>query len=90
MTVTVKNSTDINEYSINALIYPNPTSGIINIEVEGLQRLTVTSILGQTVYDQEVDNDKAQIDVAQFGVGTYLIRIQTESGIETKRVEVTK
>ena len=90
MTVTVKNSTDINEYSINALIYPNPTSGIINIEVEGLQRLTVTSILGQTVYDQEVDNDKAQIDMSQFGVGTYLIRIQSERGVVTKRVNVTQ
>ena len=88
MTVTVKNSTDVNEYSINALIYPNPTSGVINVEVEGLQRLTVTSILGQTVYDQEVEGDKAQIDMAQFGVGTYLIRIQSEHGVATKRVNV--
>ncbi len=88
MTVTVKNSTDVNEYSINALIYPNPTSDVINVEVEGLQRLTVTSILGQTVYDQEVEGDKAQIDMAQFGVGTYLIRIQSEHGVATKRVNV--
>ena len=90
MTINVKNSTDVNEYSINALIYPNPTNGLVTIEVEGLQRLTVTSILGQTVYDQEVEGDRAQIDMAQFGVGAYLVRIQTQVGVATKRVNVMR
>ena len=88
MTINVKNSTDVNENNINANIYPNPTAGIVTIEAEGLQHLTVTSVLGQTVYDQEVEGEKALIDMAQFGVGTYLVRIQTESGMTTKRVNV--
>ncbi len=90
MTVNVKNSTDLEEYDINARIYPNPTSGIVNIEVEGLQRLTVMNVMGQTVYDREVEGDKAQIDMAQFGAGAYLIRIYTANGVATKRVNVTQ
>jgi hypothetical protein len=90
MTVNVKNSTDLEEYDINAKIYPNPTNGIVNIEVEGLQRLTVMNVMGQTVYDREMEGDKAQIDMAQFGAGAYLIRIFTANGVATKRVNVTQ
>ena len=88
LTINVKNSTDVNEYSLNAKIYPNPTNGLINIEVEGLQRLTVMNALGQVLYDRETESDKTQIEMAQFGVGTYLIRIYTENGILVKRVNV--
>ena len=90
LTIAVKNSTDVNEYGIEAKIYPNPTNGIVNIEAQGLQRLSVMNALGQTLYDREVETDHAQIEIAQFGTGTYLIRIQTESGIAVKRVNVMR
>lgn len=88
ITINVKNSTDVDEYGFEAKIYPNPTNGIVNIEVEGLQRLTVMNALGQVLYDRETESDKTQIEMAQFGVGTYLIRIYTENGILVKRVNV--
>jgi hypothetical protein len=90
LTVTVKNSTDVNEFDIEAKLYPNPTDGIINIESQGMQRLTVINALGQTLFDHELEADKAQIEMKQFGVGTYLIRIQTESGLSVRRVSVTR
>ena len=88
LTINVKNSTDLDEYGIMAKIYPNPTNGLVTIEAQSLQRLTVMNALGQIVYDREVEGDKAQIEMAQFGVGTYLIRIYTENGVATKRVNV--
>jgi hypothetical protein len=88
MTINVKNSTDVDEHGFEAKIYPNPTNGIVNIEAESLQRLTVVNVLGQTVYDHEVEGNKAQIEMAQFGVGSYLIRIYTTEGILVKRVNV--
>ena len=88
LTINVKNSTDINEYGISAKIYPNPTNGLVNIEGEGLQHLTVVNVLGQTLYDREVESDHAQIEMSQFGPGTYLIRIQTESGTAVRHVNV--
>ena len=88
LTVNVKNSTDVNEYGISAKIYPNPTNGIINIEAEGLHRLTVTNTLGQILYDHKVESDNTQINMAQFGLGTYLIRIYTESGTTVRRINV--
>ena len=88
MTVNVKNSTDVNEYSISAKIYPNPTHGIVTIDAEGMQRLTVTNTLGQILYDRKVESDNAQINMTQFGTGTYLVRIYTDSGTTVKRINV--
>ena len=88
MTVNVKNSTDVNEYSISAKIYPNPTHGIVTIDAEGMQRLTVTNTLGQILYDRKVESDNAQINMTEFGTGTYLVRIYTDSGTTVKRINV--
>ena len=90
MTVNVKNSTDVNEYGISAKIYPNPTNGIVNIEAEGLQRLTVMNTIGQVLYNRKVRDDNAQINMTQFGVGTYLIRISTDSGTTVRRINVMR
>ncbi|MBQ2096918.1 MAG: T9SS type A sorting domain-containing protein [Bacteroidales bacterium] len=88
--VTVKNSTGVDENGVNAKIYPNPTSDLLHIEVEGLQRLTVSNVLGQIVYDTEVDADEHLLNMQPFGAGIYLIRLYTTNGIGTKRVTVTQ
>ena len=88
ITVNVKNTFDVSENSINAKLYPNPTSGDINIEVPRMQHITITNTLGQTVVDMELDADTSSINMAQFGTGMYLIRIQTENGSCTKRFRV--
>ncbi len=90
MTINVKNSTDVDEYGFEAKIYPNPTNGIVTIEAESLQRLTVVNVLGQIMYDHETEGDYAQIEMSQFGTGTYLIRIQTGNGVAMKRVNVIR
>ncbi len=88
--IKVKNSTDVNEYSINASLYPNPTDGNVTIEAEGLQRLTVVNELGQVVYDAELNNDTETLNMSQFGTGVFMIRIYTENGVGVKRVSVIR
>ena len=90
LSVNVKNSTGVDEFGNGVKIYPNPSNGLVNIETEGLQRLTVTNAMGQVVYDNEVSGEKVQIEMSQFGVGTYLIRIFTESGILVKRINIMR
>ena len=90
MTVTVKNSTDVDEFGVKANLYPNPTNGNVTIEVEGMQRLTVVNELGQVVYDAEMNDSTTILNMSQFGVGVYLIRIYTENGIGAKRVSVIR
>ena len=90
LNILVKNSTDVNEFAVKANLYPNPTNGNVTIESEGMQRLTVVNELGQVVYDAEVSNDTETLNMSQFGVGVYMIRIYTENGMGVKRVSVIR
>ena len=90
MTVTVKNSTDVDEFGVKANLYPNPTNGNVTIEVEGMQRLTVVNELGQVVYDAEVNDNATTLNMSQFGTGVFMIRIYTENGVGVKRVSVIR
>ena len=83
--------TAIEENGVNGLmIYPNPTSGNLNIQVEAMKRITVANALGQVVYDQEVDSDSEVIDMAQYQTGVYMVRITTDNGVAVKRINVVK
>ena len=90
LNINVKNSTNVSEYDINANLYPNPTSGIVTIEAEGMQRLVVVNELGQVVFDAETNGDTETLNMSQFGVGVYMVRIYTENGMSVKRVSVIR
>ena len=89
-TITVKNSTDISEFGAKASIFPNPTNGNVTVQAEGMQRLMVINELGQVVYNAEMSSDSETLNMSQFGVGMFMIRIYTENGISTKRVTVVR
>lgn len=72
----------IEEIDSNVSIYPNPTKGIVNIEVEGLKGIIVMNAIGQKVLET-VEN---QIDLSQFGNGIFMLRIETEQGVSMQRV----
>ena len=80
----------VNELSADTKVYPNPTNGQVNIEAEGMNRVTVTNSLGQTVYDASADGDQMVLDLSQYGNGMYLIRISFENGVGVKRISVVK
>ncbi len=90
LNITVKNSTDVNEFGVKANLFPNPTNGNITIEAEAMQHLTVVNELGQVVYDVETSNDTETLNMSKFGAGIYMIRIYTENGMGVKRVTVIR
>lgn len=74
----------IAEIDSNVKIYPNPTSGVVNIEAEGIRNIVVMNALGQTVFET-VEN---RIDLSQFGTGMFMLRITTEQGSSVQKVMV--
>ena len=69
-------------------IYPNPTSGIVNIESnEVLNKIEVFNMLGSLV---EVYGNEKQIDLSNLKSGLYLLRFTSENDVEQRRVEVSK
>ena len=64
-------------------IYPNPTTGIINIVADGnLQQVQLFNVTGQ----QLLSTDGNSLDISTLPAGLYLLRIQTADGIAVQRV----
>ncbi len=81
---------NVGELNTEVAIYPNPTSGDVNILVNGMQQVTIVNTLGQVVFNQNVNTDQMTINMSQFGTGMFIINIVTENGTSTKRVNVIK
>lgn len=87
----VRKATGQDEYqTINAAIYPNPTNGHVTIEASNLRYISIFNTLGQQVYNGSADGDVFEYDFGRHEAGIYLIRIETASGVVTKRVVVAK
>lgn len=68
--------TDGTEETVEATtsIYPNPTSGVVNIVSKGEQNVTIYNIVGQRVFEG-VSNGYLQIDMKAYGAGIYAIQV---------------
>ena len=74
----------------NVSVYPNPTSGMVNIKAEAMQQITVVNMMGQIVMTQNVDADEVTIDMSMFRSGMYLVNIITEKGNIAKVLNVLR
>lgn len=78
----------VNESNGNVALFPNPTKGSVTIQAQGMNHITVVSVLGQVVYDANVAGDEYTLNMAQFNAGMYVVRVATENGVAVKRVTV--
>ncbi len=63
-------------------IYPNPSNGIFTIEAkENNCFLIITNILGETIYQSEIANQKSSIDLSRQPKGIYSIRLMQNNKI---------
>ena len=70
-------------------VYPNPTNGMLNVAGQGTMHISVMNVLGQTL-QETCSEGNATLDLSQYESGMYLIRIETESGIEVQKVSIRK
>lgn len=56
--------------------YPNPATTSLTItSTNKISQLTITNLLGQTVYTHEYNTQKAEVNVADLPTGVYFIKI---------------
>lgn len=62
-------------------LYPNPTTGIINIDFENNEthKITISDITGKTIIERIEMNQNSTFDLSSFENGIYLISIQTDN-----------
>ena len=71
-----------------ANVYPNPTSGILTVEAENMEGISIYNMLGEKLFEASASGNNFEFDFSPFEVGVYFVRIQTKEGMMTKRVMV--
>ena len=69
------------------LIYPNPTKGIVFIEVPNQVDFTISTITGQVLIEKK-SFTKGVLDISGFNKGIYIIIFEGKSNILTKKLIV--
>ncbi len=96
VTVTVencKNSLVENDIQNNIEVFPNPTSGILNVNINSLSSdldLLLINLNGSVIYrDKLISNQNIiskQIDVSRFAKGMYFIKLSNANQNEIKKI----
>ena len=80
---------DKNLPEIDFGLFPNPTSNIINIQLDqSIYRnntMKIHNLLGELIEIKTISTSKTIIDVSNYPKGLYLITINSEQGNKTKR-----
>jgi hypothetical protein len=83
----------------DVLIYPNPASGVLNIQINGLNGsggLTVklSDAIGQVIIEKAMvnpsNNITIQLPVQSLASGVYLLQVQCNEHLVTRRVVIAK
>lgn len=73
----------------NLKIYPNPTSGKLNIFCDQrIKEVKVLSTNGQLISERQVNENSTKLDLNELTVGVYFIEVYSESGKVVKRIIV--
>ncbi len=74
--------------NISVSIYPNPTTGKINVEAEGIERIDIYDIQGMKVKSQKtnIKSQKYELDLSTQPKGIYIIKVTTSKGVAVEKI----
>jgi hypothetical protein len=72
-------------------LFPNPSQGVVNVLLgPGTSVVTVYNALGERVLSATLNEGQHTLDLASQTPGVYMVRVQGEQGVSTKRVFLSK
>lgn len=71
----------------NVNIYPNPVKDVLTVEASEYQNVEVFDLAGRCVISREISG-VANIDMSQMPKGVYIVKMNDENGIATRKVVV--
>jgi hypothetical protein len=84
------NKASVKDYTLIASVFPNPSSGIVNISsIEQIISVSVVNTLGHVVMTKTVANQLAtSVDLSNVSAGVYFVTINAENASSVKRIVV--
>lgn len=79
---------------LNGTTYPNPTTGLVYIDMKektNIKSILVTDISGKTVLSlMDLNTSSTSIDLSTLKDGYYFLQLDTELGVATQKVVLTR
>lgn len=89
---SVKDKSDEIQKDINVRIYPNPTNGIINLDIDGRiinPAISITDLSGKEVYKERINiTGQRSIDISFLKKGFYIVRVKDDKSFTSKKIVV--
>jgi hypothetical protein len=75
----------------NITLYPNPANdNFIIHSSQTINKIKVMNALGAVMFDNSIHENKAIVNTSEFSDGIYFVRIETDKGSITKKVQVIR
>ncbi len=71
--------------SLEINVYPNPTSGELNVSNVKDAQINIYNILGGLVYSSKTSGNTHSLNTKNFSAGTYLLKVVSPEGTATRR-----
>lgn len=76
-------ATSISETKVEALnIFPNPTTGKVSIQIEGLEKVEIYNVAGRLIKT----SNRSEFDLSQETKGVYFVKVITSQGAQTEKL----
>jgi Leucine-rich repeat (LRR) protein len=71
-------------------IYPNPSDGIINIDIENINNATIEiyDVNGTLIFSKVLNSESEKIDISGFSGGIYLVKVKQDGTVIVGKVLV--
>lgn len=89
--IEIKLAVDVNECSEDrsVSVFPNPAQDQLNIVAENaIQSVEIYNAVGQRVYRSANVENQLEVNTQAFANGLYIVRINTEKGYSTQKVNI--
>lgn len=81
----------IAEHTTAISLYPNPATSYVKVELEeNINALTIVNMMGQVVYSENVNNNRAMVNTSNLPAGLYIVNVVTDNGMSAKRLSIIR
>ena len=78
-----------NKAAASVQVYPNPSTGLMTVKntASEINEVQLIDLSGKIIYTKSVSGNELVIDISNLNKGLYLLKVQTQNGSETIRIE---
>ncbi len=70
----------------NFIVYPNPSSDLVNVKLSTSSQLTISNDLGQVIIQENLEQGIHEFNLGTYGAGIYFIKLISENEMSTQKV----